>query len=207
MEKIIIFDVFDCWFASEVIAFTEKTDQEVIAIIDFTSKNKKLESLCEVPVKSNVDIDLSAKAICSLQEQKRIEVVENHIPKEMKFTNVIHPSVHIPKFTHVGEGVIIGPHVSIGNKTKIGNHVIINRGSTIGHDVEIDDFVTISPGVNIAGRVRIKRGAYIGMGANILPCIFIGSMSIVGAGSVVTKNVGSFVKTFGVPAKIKMKGK
>jgi len=202
MERIIIFDRYECWYASEVIAFTELTNQEVIAIID-TNPQKYLNEVCGIPVKDLSGIDISASAICSLQEQARFDIVKKFIPDKMKLTNVIHPSVHIPKFVTVGEGVIIGPHVSIGNKTKIGNHVIINRGSTIGHDVEIGNFVTISPGVNIGGRVRIRDNVYIGMGANIFPCVFIGPLSVIGAGSVVTKNVPAKVKIFGIPAKIK----
>jgi sugar O-acyltransferase (sialic acid O-acetyltransferase NeuD family) len=202
MEKIIVFDEYECWYTSEVIAYTELTNQEVIAIIDVNNK-KYLEDVCGVPVKSLNEIDVSAKAICSLQEQRRADIIEKYIPKEMKFTNVIHPSVHIPKFVELGKGIIIGPNVSIGNRTKIGNHVIINRGSTIGHDVVIGDFVTISPGVNIGGRVRLREFVYIGMGANIFPCVFVGPKSIVGAGSVVTKNVPAKVKTFGIPSRIK----
>jgi sugar O-acyltransferase (sialic acid O-acetyltransferase NeuD family) len=201
MERIIIFDRYECWYACEVIAFTELTNQEVVAIID-VNPQKYLNDVCGIQVKSLKDVDLTASAICSLQEQARKEIVQK-IPKEMRFTNVIHPSVHIPKFVTLGKDIIIGPNVSIGNRTKIGNHVIINRGSTIGHDVEISDFVTISPGVNLGGRVRIRENVYIGMGANIFPSVFVGPDSVIGAGSVVTRNVPAKVKTFGMPARIK----
>jgi acetyltransferase-like isoleucine patch superfamily enzyme len=62
--------------------------------------------------------------------------------------------------------------------------------------------VTISPGVNIAGKAKIGDLCYIGMGAVVLDGISIGNNSVVGAGSVVTKDVPDSVQVLGMPARI-----
>ncbi|MGD1048875.1 MAG: acyltransferase [Candidatus Krumholzibacteriaceae bacterium] len=86
--------------------------------------------------------------------------------------------------------------------------------------VEIDDDVFITRGVVIVAhltptpflrefiggtqfkRVRIGRGAYIGVNAIILPGVTVGEGSIVGAGSVVTKDVPPYSVAVGNPARV-----
>ncbi len=114
---------------------------------------------------------------------------------------------------------------------KIGRKSVINEGFTLTCDVGyegnllIDDRVAIGPNtiviltshpnfsklwelkeiypsVEVKGKVNIKHDAWIGAGCIILPNVTIGEFSIVGAGSVVTKDVPSFTIVAGVPAKI-----
>jgi acetyltransferase-like isoleucine patch superfamily enzyme len=54
----------------------------------------------------------------------------------------------------------------------------------------------------MAGFVKIGQGCLIGMGVNIIDGIEIGSNSIIGAGSVVTKNIPDNVIAYGNPCKI-----
>ncbi|OQX15356.1 MAG: hypothetical protein BWK76_13260 [Desulfobulbaceae bacterium A2] len=51
-------------------------------------------------------------------------------------------------------------------------------------------------------KVRIGRGAYLGNGAMIMPGVTIGECAVIGAGSVVTKDVPSFMLVAGNPARI-----
>ena len=60
----------------------------------------------------------------------------------------------------------------------------------------------LDPTVNILGRVDVSSYTHIGANATILPDIKIGKNSIIGAGSVVTKDVPDNVVVLGVPAKI-----
>ena len=50
--------------------------------------------------------------------------------------------------------------------------------------------------------IHIKKGAWIGAGASILPGVTIGEYAIVGAGAIVTKDVGDYEVAVGVPAKV-----
>jgi acetyltransferase-like isoleucine patch superfamily enzyme len=99
---------------------------------------------------------------------------------------------------------------------KIGNNVKIHCNCYIAQLTIIEDDVFIAPGVMIANekyptgvfsleRIKgpiIKKGAKIGINATILPGITIGENSLIGAGSVVTKDIPSNSIAYGVPAKI-----
>ncbi|MFW6029921.1 MAG: transferase, partial [Halanaerobiales bacterium] len=78
---------------------------------------------------------------------------------------------------------------------------IINTASIIEHDNYIEDFVHISPGVNLAGNVRVRSRSWVGIGSNVIQGVTIGSDTIIGAGSVVIKDIGEKKKAFGVPCK------
>lgn len=117
-------------------------------------------------------------------------------------------TVFVPFFTNFGK------HISIGK------NVFINHGCSfldLG-GIVIEDDVLIGPKVNLVTenhpidpanrksldlkKVIIKKNAWIGAGATILPGITVGENAIVGAGSVVTKDVLPNTIVAGVPAKI-----
>jgi len=103
-------------------------------------------------------------------------------------------------------GFKIGKNVFIGMKCYL-DDVAIDK-------MTIEDNVTISYGCYFAchgkgqkhTQILIKKGAYIGMRCNILSGkegIVIGEKSIIGAGSLVNKNVQAGVTAMGIPLKIK----
>jgi acetyltransferase-like isoleucine patch superfamily enzyme len=91
----------------------------------------------------------------------------------------------------------------ITNDITIGKGVLINLNCTIGHDCVIKDFVELCPNVNVIGHVKIVNRNFLGTSATILPNITIGDNCIIGAGSVVTKDVPDNCMAVGVPAQIK----
>lgn len=114
---------------------------------------------------------------------------------------LIHPNTIIGEEVEVGIGTVVMAGVIINSSTSIGKGCIINTGATIDHDNEIDDFVHISPGVNTAGNVRIGYKTWVGIGSVISNNINICSNCIIGAGSLVIKDLlcsGTYV---GSPVK------
>jgi acetyltransferase-like isoleucine patch superfamily enzyme len=114
----------------------------------------------------------------------------------------------------VGNDSMIGSYVEIQPDVKIGNRVRIQTHSFLCSLVTIEDDVFIAHGVMTINDLRppsgdpskwkptlIKKGATIGSNATLMP-VTIGENSIVGAGSVVTKDVPPNVIVAGVPAKI-----
>jgi acetyltransferase-like isoleucine patch superfamily enzyme len=84
----------------------------------------------------------------------------------------------------------------------------------IGEEASLAPFVSIvasahpnnSPlltefGMRMSGKVRILRGAWLGVGCVILPGITVGQMAVVGANSVVTRDVEDFAIVTGAPAR------
>jgi sugar O-acyltransferase (sialic acid O-acetyltransferase NeuD family) len=132
----------------------------------------------------------------------RKEVANYFINLGYKFTNIIHPRVNLGNVT-VGIGNLIYENVLIQPFVNIGNHCIISSNSGIAHETSIGDYVFIGPSSYICGKVIIKDEVYIGTGAKILPRLSVGSQAIIGACSLVNKNVPSNKKIIGIPGRSK----
>lgn len=84
----------------------------------------------------------------------------------------------------------------------VGNFVTINRFSSAGHDVVIGDGCTLSCYCDVTGYARLGRGVFLGSHASVLPGVCIGDFAVIGAGSVVLRQVSPGKTVFGVPAKV-----
>ena len=120
--------------------------------------------------------------------------------------------------TKIGAFVEVQKNAAIGRNCKISSHTFICEGVTIEDDVFIGHGVTFVndtyPRATAAeGKLQteadwaveptlVKKGAAIGSGATILANVTIGEKAIVGAGSVVTKDVPPGTIVTGNPAKI-----
>lgn len=120
----------------------------------------------------------------------------------VKFANLIDPSVILSNRVMLGEGNIVCAGAIITVDVSIGNCNIINLDCTVGHDAIIEDCVTINPSVNVSGHTRICSGCNIGTGTQIIQGLTIGKDTIVGAGAVVNKNLPEYSKAVGVPARV-----
>jgi acetyltransferase-like isoleucine patch superfamily enzyme len=116
----------------------------------------------------------------------------------------------------IGENVNVCAHTLIENDVVIGNDVTVKSGVYIWDGITIEDNVFIGPCVTFTNdknprskiypeqflRTTIKCGASIGANATILPGIVLGEGCMVGAGSVVTKDVPPYAVVIGNPACI-----
>ena len=84
---------------------------------------------------------------------------------------------------------------------EVGTGTILNTGTSIDHHCFIGECATIDPGVVLAGNVSIHKHAHIHTGATVINKITIGERAIVGASSVVIKDVPSDDKVVGNPAR------
>jgi sugar O-acyltransferase (sialic acid O-acetyltransferase NeuD family) len=122
--------------------------------------------------------------------------------KGFAFANAIHPRATIAHNAKVGPGTMVAAGAVINPGVQIGRNVIVNTCASVDHECLIGEAVHIGPGARLGGLVRIDAAAWIGIGATILDRICIGARSIIGAGSVITKDVPPGVVVYGVPGRV-----
>lgn len=88
------------------------------------------------------------------------------------------------------------------DQTRLGSRCFIMDKVHIAHDCEISDGVTLAPSVVLGGHVKVERQANLGMGAIVHQFLTIPELSMIGMGSVVTRELPPFSVAFGSPAKV-----
>jgi acetyltransferase-like isoleucine patch superfamily enzyme len=141
---------------------------------------------------------------------------------------VIHAGTTIGAGLETGHNVLIREQNTIGDDFSMWSNSVVDYGCTIGSGVKahcnvyiaqftvIEDEVFLGPGVAIANDLHpgcpfskecmrgpvIKKGAQIGLNSTLLPFITVGEHAVVGAGSVVTRDVPAYSVVCGNPARV-----
>jgi acetyltransferase-like isoleucine patch superfamily enzyme len=139
---------------------------------------------------------------------------------------VLYAGVEIGSGFQSGHHVIVREGTRIGDQVAVWSNAVIDYGCVIGNRAkihcncyvaqftELEDDVFLAPGVTIANDLfpgnpesaaamagpLIRAGAQIGVNATILPYVTIGAGAIVGAGSVVTRDIPPATVAYGHPA-------
>lgn len=131
-----------------------------------------------------------------------------------KDTNIWQYCVIFPE-AKIGDNCNICANVLIENDVTVGNNVTVKSGVQLWDGVTVEDDVFIGPNVTFTNdlfprsknpgwkmdRTLIKKGASIGANATILCGLTIGEKAMIGAGSVVTKDVPAGELWYGNPAE------
>lgn len=116
----------------------------------------------------------------------------------------------IGKDCNIGQNVVVSPHVVLGNNVKIQNNVSVYTGVICEDDVFLGPSMVFTNVINPRSHINrkneyretlIQKGASIGANATIICGHTIGAYSMIGAGSVVTRDVEPFSIMVGNPAK------
>jgi len=121
------------------------------------------------------------------------------------------------KDAKIGNNCNINAHVLIENDVVIGNNVTVKSGVQIWDGITLEDKVFIGPNVTFTNdftprskhypskflKTIITKGTSIGANSTIIGGITVGEYAMIGAGSVVTKDIGTQELWYGNPAKHK----
>ncbi len=123
-------------------------------------------------------------------------------------------------YNQLGEGTIVSNQLTVvaPQNVKMGKHIYVMNGVLLmaSGGIIIEDYALIAAHAKIISNdhdpyfrpiitcqpVIIKEGAWIGAGAAIMKGVTVGKYAIVGANSVVTKDVPDYAVVVGVPAKV-----
>jgi UDP-2-acetamido-3-amino-2,3-dideoxy-glucuronate N-acetyltransferase len=126
---------------------------------------------------------------------------------------------HVQSGTKIGKKCVLGQNVNIGNNVTIGDYVKIQNNVSVYEGVTLEDYVFCGPSMvftNILNprskypqvgsqyyiNTLVKEGASLGANCTIVCGNTIGRFAMVGAGTVVTKDVPDFALVVGNPARI-----
>jgi UDP-2-acetamido-3-amino-2,3-dideoxy-glucuronate N-acetyltransferase len=115
----------------------------------------------------------------------------------------------------IGDNCNICSHCLIENDVVIGDNTTIKSGVQIWDGITLENNVFVGPNVTFTNdksprsktypenflKTLVKNNASIGANATILPGVIIGEFAMIGAGSVVTKNVKPYTTVIGNPAR------
>ena len=124
---------------------------------------------------------------------------------------------HIMSGAKIGSNCSLGQNVNVGGKAIIGNGVKIQNNVSVYDDVIVEDDVFLGPSMVFTNVINprsfvqrkdeykqtmLKKGCSIGANVTIVCGVTIGEYAMVGAGSVVTKDVPPYALVYGNPARV-----
>ena len=140
--------------------------------------------------------------ICALGDVNfKNSYVQIILNKGGEFINLIHPTVILNTNVRLGKGLILLNNVVISNDCVLGNFVSVQPFSVIGHDSKIGDYCHLNAYSFMGGYSVLEPSVTLHTKATILPNIKVKENAIVGAMSLVIRNVPANVTVFGIPAK------
>lgn len=126
---------------------------------------------------------------------------------------------HIQSGSKIGKKCVFGQNVNVGNNVTIGNYCKVQNNVSIYEGVTLEDYVFCGPsmvftnildpkckypqvGAQYYVKTLVKEGASIGANATIVCGNTLGKHCMIGAGSVVTKNVPDYALVIGTPGRV-----
>lgn len=157
---------------------------------------------------------------------RRLEIGDHPV---IRSGSVLYEGSRVGDRLQTGHNVVIREQSTLGDDVWIWSNTVVDYGCRIGSGVRIhcncyisqnttiEDGAFLAPGTstandkfpisdNLIGPV-IGRNARIGVNCTILPGVRVGKGALIGAGSVVTKDIPDGAVAYGVPARVVRKGK
>lgn len=135
-----------------------------------------------------------------------IGVGDNHTRKRIAETlrldwvSVVHPFSWIAPGVTIGVGTVVFAGCIVQPGASIGDHVILNTKSSVDHGASVGDYSHIAM-AHVAGDAVVEVGGFLGLSSVVLPGLRVGAWAVVGAGSLVRRDVAPEITVVGSPAR------
>jgi sugar O-acyltransferase (sialic acid O-acetyltransferase NeuD family) len=122
-----------------------------------------------------------------------------------KLAIIVASTAHVSRYAHIGEGTVVMHEAMVNADASIGRGCIINTFANIEHDTIIGDYCHISTGAMVNGNCIVGSETFLGSQSVMINGIEITNGCVVGAGSLVRKNLTQKGIYSGNPATLKIK--
>jgi len=158
------------------------------------------------PVLSSLDsLDLSDTAFAlGIGTNHSRETVAQDISKRFSQTEivpVVHATAWVSSHATVLPGAVILAHTSVGPGNTVGRGALLNTGASLDHESTLGDYASLGPGARTGGNVSVGERTMVGIQAGIVHGVRVASDCVVGAHSLVNRDLDSNVVAWGTPAK------
>jgi len=130
-----------------------------------------------------------------------VDKIKKIVPA-FNFISTVHPTVLLGKDVHIGNGSTILPGVIINTNSRVEDFCILNTNSVLEHDGLMEAYSSLAPGVYTGGNFHLGKFSAIGLRTNVIDNITVKEHTIVGAASLVLKDIPEYVVAYGSPAKV-----
>lgn len=142
--------------------------------------------------------------VFAIATPKIVELLHSKVTnKNVEYPNLIAPDVIFldKNNVRIGKGNIICSRSLISCNVEIGNFNILNGYNQVGHDTVIGNYNSVMPACKISGGVEIGDRNFLGVNAVILQYKKVADDIVIGASSLVMRNITKAATYIGNPAK------
>lgn len=120
----------------------------------------------------------------------------------LKTVNVIDKTAQVSPSVKMGTGNFVGKFAVINAGTIIGDNNLVNTMALLEHESRVWNHTNLSTRSTINGDVVVEDCVFLGSGATCIGQLTLGRHSVIGAGSVVIRDVDPGCTVVGIPAKV-----
>lgn len=148
------------------------------------------------------ELDAVAVAIGDNFDRATVAARVRALCPELPFATLVHPNATVAGDVILGEGTVVMAGAVINPGVRVGRLCILNTRCSLDHDSQMGHHASLAPGVTTGGNCRIGDWAAIGIGATLVHGVAIGEHTVIGAASLVLRDVESYVVVHGSPARV-----